>query len=375
MIINKRKKIIILLTGLIVIGLFGYFIYRVVLFPQFKQPPQQKFQPNETITKKIQLEIKEKIVSPALSSDGKALYYFTQGNKPGIYKYNLLNRQSELFFSVSDIGNISWSPDRKSAIFMVVQYPERFKIIKSPFYLPDAIELEQTYWFFNLENQKLLKLNRFVDTYIWTANNRIIFRSFNYEADPAEDMFYEFDPATMQSVRIAKNPEGGNIEFIYADDKDIFYLPIYSESAQSQIMRLDRQNSQAQPFVSDNLSDALASPLGNQFLATAYNGQNNSSSLMIVDKNTKSLKQFDFPSTLINMVAWSQDEKSLFVSDPNERGGDQFYQIDVDSQKITEIKYQAPESEFNQSQNLFLSLNNTALFFLSSGQLFRMDLN
>jgi len=369
-----KKKLIILLAGLIIIGLFSYLMYRVLFSPP-QQPAQPVFQPNETITKKIQLEIDKSIVSPGLSSDNKILYYFTQGDQPGIFKYDLSKRQPELFFSVSDVSDISWSPDMKSAIFLVIQYPERFKVMNSPFYIPDAVEFEQTYWFFDLEKKKITKLSRFVDTYIWTANNKIIFRNYNYEVDPAEDAFYEFDLPTMQSAKIAENPEGGNIKLIFADADSVFYCPTYSESSQSQLMRLDRQTDQSQPFVSDSLSDAIASPLGNYFVATLYNEQNNRNSLMIIDKNTKSLKQFDFPATFTNMIAWSQDEKSVIATvAQGENISNKIYKIDVASGQVAEINYLPPDNLAIKPQSLIVSPDNKLLYFTSENLLYKLDL-
>ena len=324
----------------------------VLFFSNKKQSPEETINPKTipVITVQSIKVIDEKIFFPSLSKEQKAIFYF--GDK-GIKskKYSLEDQKiSEVYpENIYSLVNTKYSPNFKK-VLLPTQKGDKFY-----------------YQVFDLEQKKFAILPEKIFDVEWLGDDKIIYSYNDGEKNSLKVSSWDgkdwqklsdldiFDPL------LTISPDNKKI-IIYPQPAGFGKNPLYLYGlATKEIEKISGNEA---------LVGASWSPNNQTIITSQVDNYGNPITLKTIDIHSKTKK--DIPlKTGIDKVIWLSDN-SLFAAEPQKNTSDILYQIEIDFDKTTQLKYASPQNIKIDAQNLMLTQDNKTLYFTSNNLLYKL---
>ncbi len=380
------KKLLIILTIILALIIAGLLAYNSLLVKEL--PPEEegdtKGQPGlpsaddsdhqedgALITGGIKAISQEAVIGPAVDKD-KIKYYLAQNGN--VFQSNfdgseLTRLSSDLLPNLIDV---LWSHNKEMAITSF----EDNGLVKK--------------YYYNHQNEISKALDKNIRSLSWAPKQNKI--AYQY-----------YDPKTQKNNISIADTDGSNWENIFEtrmknlivewpgpDKLSLRTRP--SGLAQSVLYTLDINSGNFQKIIKETYGmSSLWSPDGDKILFTETDYQGKNIKLKMTDTISQTTKEFNF-ATLPEKCVFSQDNRTLFCAVPQEipqqstmpddyyKGAipadDEFWQINLETEEMTQIYQSALEKKSYDAQNLILSPKEDYLLFINQkdGQLYSLGL-
>lgn len=302
---------------------------------------------------------KENIFFPKLLADNQSIYYYSQG-KNEIKKWNLGKKSTEscIKFSFKNTNDIIYAPNLSQAL-VKTQNPEN--------------AADHHTYLVNLTTKQVVK----------QLNDNIL--SVNWSPDSKKIAYHYLDwNGTTDQIAIS-NPDGSNetvlvpidfenIDLVWADDTNLIYYNVPSESFQTEINLISIATKKEQ-IIGDKyyLGDIIrVNP--SKLLIDATTSESADTSLNLLDTTKKTLVDLKSSSSVTKTI-YSEKNNSVYATYSkygSDASSDLFQIINLETKKITKLKIKS--SDTINATNLMISNDNKILYFISNNNLYRKKL-
>lgn len=387
----KLKKILIIITVILVIALIGLLVYNFFikkpvtqegageLLPESEEG--EEFEPEqETVTPQPEMKIKViseiGVIAPTLTKEENGVIYYSRSNGK-IWKSDW---DGSNLIKVSDtilegLVNSLWSPNKEKVISIFQSSVG--KISK---------------YFYNFNTGKAVPLDKYIKYTTWSPDsNKIAYQYYNEYTDN-------------NSINIA-NPDGSNYQAIlrtrikdliveWPKGSEIFLREKPSGLVQSSLYSVNSLSKTFNKVVSDIYGFSLKWSLdGSKILYSKTDSEGKNITIFTAERNGSNQKNINI-STLAEKCTWSQDPRIIYCAIPkniNEAellpddfykgtfsADDEFWEINIETQEKNKLlnESQTPDEKYD-AINLFLSPDESYLFFVNKadGKLYSVELD
>lgn len=352
---NSIKKIVIIFIvvfiALLLLAL-GLFIRDRVI--------QSKIKSQSNLTKVSE----EQILFPTLSQGGNKVLYFSASKEPAFYEQNLEGKDVKKISQNMDTPEIiSWSPNKKYALLSLIYDQYIFEKYGSPFASPGTPDQNVVTWLFDLENQKLSKLDNISGTVIWTNDNRLIFQKI------VED----------KSTLHTANADGGNEELLIDLPSNETYsfsllpnnqLVLCSEPTDESGSMIYNLNLTGRKLTKIKETDLPATALGleNGNILISVQGAKKHK-IYLFDSATNKEKELNLDSSLDSLVGIGNNK--IIVTGQTKNLNNQLITFDISTGKHISVANLVDSN--TDIFNLFTSLDKKILYFTDNNVLYKAN--
>jgi len=311
--------------------------------------------------KKISLIVDEKVESAVMAKNSSNILFYA-GDK---FRKVAISGESRStirpYVAEEEIESIQWSSNRNKVI----------------------IKTGEDFFLFTFNQDDPVKLKKGMDVVKWfSSGNKVVYKFFDPEknirtmdmADPDGSNWNVITDLPYKNAQLSVNPLGNKICFFPTPDANV--------ASKKECVELQGEEKITTVLHHEGFgADYLWSPSGNKVLVSRVSQQaGNKLSLAVIDKDSQSLSELNFPATVKKCV-WSKEEVFIFCSMlggitedlvlPNawDRGeffsnGDTFWRINVkDAKKERIVEIDQISAQFDAT-DLFLDGLEKNLFFI-----------
>jgi len=381
---TKLKKILIIVIIILILILAGLLIYKFVLkkggtgqeqtsgqFPSGETGQGtgtgQEGQGNGQITPQPTLKIRaisqEAVYSPTIAVDKSWVVYYLrsngtiwQSNFDGANLYQVSNNTLE------NLADVLWSPNKDKTI--TIFQDGTGGIVK---------------YYYDLSNNNALPLNKYIQDMAWSFDGKKI-------------VYWYYNQSTNNNTISISNPDGSNYSIVlktrlkdllvnWPKGTEVYFQEKPSGLVPSSLYSLNPLSKTFGEVLSNIYGLSVKwSADGSKILysQTAANGK--SINLLIANRNGSNPKSLSI-ATFVEKCAWSQDLRYIYCAIPKNiteaevlpddfykgtfLANDDFFKINIDTGEKTKILEDSQMTEIYDADDLFLSLDESYLFFVN----------